>query len=107
MILYCSCQVTYLHVYFRLYSSFTWLIASGSFQSISDSIILTHLRFEDFLAFFGLRNIGFDVLLDMNAYYTLSYRESLYEDEEFDQHQRQLAALVVSKVMTSSFLLLL
>ena len=24
--------------------------------------------------------------------------ESLYEDEEFDQHQRQLAALLVSKV---------
>jgi hypothetical protein len=26
-------------------------------------------------------------------------RESLYEDEEFDQHQRQLAALLVSKVL--------
>jgi len=25
--------------------------------------------------------------------------ESLYEDEEFDQHQRQLAALLVSKVL--------
>ncbi|KAG7991002.1 hypothetical protein I3843_02G054000 [Carya illinoinensis] len=34
--------------------------------------------------------------------YTLSFAdhflESLYEDEEFDQHQRQLAALLVSKV---------
>lgn len=28
----------------------------------------------------------------------LFLRESLYEDEEFDQHQRQLAALLVSKV---------
>ena len=27
--------------------------------------------------------------------------ESLYEDEEFDMHQRQLAALLVSKVGSS------
>lgn len=30
------------------------------------------------------------------------YRESLYEDEGFDQRQRQLAALVVSKVLLLS-----
>ena len=31
-------------------------------------------------------------------YVSLLFSESLYEDEEFDQHQRQLAALLVSKV---------
>ena len=36
----------------------------------------------------------------------LLYRESLYEDEEFDQRQRQLAALLVSKVITIFFSLL-
>ena len=30
-------------------------------------------------------------------------RESLYEDEEFALHQRQLAALLVSKVRSSVF----
>lgn len=33
--------------------------------------------------------------------------ESLYEDEEFDQHQRQLAALLVSKVKFSSLTIVL
>jgi hypothetical protein len=37
----------------------------------------------------------------------LLFRESLYEDDEFDLHQRQLAALLVSKVLTFFFLVFL
>lgn len=34
----------------------------------------------------------------MNSFFK-QCSESLYEDEEFDQHQRELAALLVSKVI--------
>jgi hypothetical protein len=50
--------------------------------------------------FFFVQTVGMAMLKikRLCCMYVLN-RESLYEDEEFDQHQRQLAALLVSKVL--------
>jgi hypothetical protein len=52
------------------------------------------------LVFFLVQTVGMAMLKikRLCCMYVLN-RESLYEDEEFDQHQRQLAALLVSKVL--------
>jgi len=66
------------------------------FSRLSNCLVCCLLELNIWCAWLELRSGNVEDLTV--CLLCVSNRESLHEDEEFDQHQRQLAALLVSKV---------